>query len=316
MKQRFRIVFMGTPDFAVPSLMRLVNSEIEVAAVVTAADKPAGRGQKIHASAVKRFAISHGLTVLQPLKLRDPDFIDTLRSLKADLFVVVAFRMLPEVVWSMPQKGTINLHGSLLPDYRGAAPIHHAVMNGEKITGCTTFFISHAIDTGDIIDQCTIPIGDNDTTGDIHDLMMHKGAELLLSTVRSIAAGKAIVRKQTSDDAGKLKEAPKLVKEMGHIDWHAPVAQIHNKVRGLSPFPAAYAMLKDQAVRIFYGAPSEALAGMPNAEPGYIYHQNNLLAVRCSDGWFTIESLQMPGKRRVDVKAFSAGNSLDALTFS
>ena len=316
MKTPFRIVFMGTPGFAVASLEALIaDDSIEVAAVVTVADKPAGRGQKLSESEVKRCALRHNLPILQPVKLRDDDFLAELKSYNADLFVVVAFRMLPEVVWNMPPKGSINLHGSLLPDYRGAAPIHHAVINGEKETGCTTFFLTHAIDTGAIIDQCRIRIGDNETTGEVHDRMMAEGAKLLRSTVLKIAQGN--VEAMPQDDLLKgrhPKEAPKLNREMARIDWNAGVQEVHNHIRGLSPFPGAHTELNEEAVKLYSGKIAAVSYG--DAAPGSIVQNREGVFVACGDKrWYSVESLQMPGKKRLDVVSFIAGNSIDGLRF-
>ncbi len=316
MKTPFRIVFMGTPGFAVPSLEALLNeASIDVVAVVTVADKPAGRGQKLTASEVKQCALAHNLPVLQPEKLRDEGFINQLADCRADLFVVVAFRMLPEVVWNMPPKGSINLHGSLLPDYRGAAPIHHAVMNGEHETGCTTFFLTHAIDTGAIIDQVRIPIGEDDTTGDVHDRMMLAGAKLLVDTVKAIAEGTAVATSQEQLLAGLApKEAPKLNREMARIDWHRPAAEVHNHIRGLSPFPCAWTSLNGEAVRVYSGHVADPELGA--AQPGAIVQRKSDLFVACgSGGWYAIDSLQLPGKKRLDTGSFIAGHSLDGCDF-
>lgn len=307
---------MGTPGFAVPSLEALIEDDaIEVVAVVTVADKPAGRGQKLTASEVKACALKHNLPVLQPVKLRDEAFLEALRSYQADLFVVVAFRMLPEAVWNMPPHGSINLHGSLLPDYRGAAPIHHAVMNGERETGCTTFFLTHAIDTGAIIDQCQIAIGANDTTGEVHDRMMVEGAKLLRSTVLKIAAGTAKSLPQDGLLNGRLpKEAPKLNREMARIDWSKDVLQVHNHIRGLSPFPGAYTELEGEAVKIYRGRVSDL--GFGAAAPGSIVQTREGLFVACGDGgWYAVERLQMPGKKQLDAVSFVAGNSLGGMRF-
>ncbi len=310
MSRPFRIVFMGTPDFAVASLQQLHESEIEVAAVVTAADKPAGRGRKLTMSAVKTYALEAGIQVLQPLKLRDPEFLTQLSELKADLFVIVAFRMLPEVVWQMPPKGSINLHGSLLPQYRGAAPIHWAVINGEVETGCTTFFLRHEIDTGAIIEQCKLPIFPNDTTGDVHDRMMMAGAELLLSTVRNIRDGavQATSQEVLINDA-PLKEAPKLSKEFARVDWSKTAESLHNFVRGLSPFPTAWTMLGKDAMRIFKSRLTSTPSELP---PGTVRAEGQKLFVTCGDQLeLELLELQMPGKKRMTAQAFLLGNPVE-----
>lgn len=317
MKTPFRIVFMGTPGFAVPSLEALItDASIQVVGVVTVADKPAGRGQKLTASEVKLCAQKHGIPILQPIRLRDEAFLSALAAFRADLFVVVAFRMLPEVVWNMPPHGSINLHGSLLPDYRGAAPIHHAVMNGEVETGCTTFFLNHAVDTGAIIEQCRIPIGADETTGEVHDRMMIAGAALLRSTVIKIASGTAGSQSQETLLGDRApKEAPKLNREMARIDWNKSVNAIHNHIRGLSPFPCAWTELEDEPVKIYRGTLSKESYG--SAPPGTIVHNRSGLYVACGKGdWYSILDLQMPGKKRLDVASFTAGKSIDGLSFT
>lgn len=317
MKTPFRIVFMGTPGFAVASLEALIaDTDIEVVGVVTVADKPAGRGQKLTASDVKKCAQKHGIPILQPVRLRDEDFLAALAAFRADLFVVVAFRMLPEVVWNMPPYGSINLHGSLLPDYRGAAPIHHAVMNGEVETGCTTFFLNHAIDTGAIIDQCRIPIGTDDTTGEVHDRMMLAGAELLRSTVRKIADGSAKPQSQEALLAGRTpKEAPKLTREIARINWHLPAKEVHNHIRGLSPFPCAWTTLNGEPVKVYRGKVSDESYGL--ASPGSVVQNRSGLYVACANGeWYSVLDLQMPGKKRLDVGSFIAGRSIDGDSFA
>jgi methionyl-tRNA formyltransferase len=236
-----RIVFMGTPDFAVASLKALLDAGLEIVGVVTAPDKPAGRGQKLSESAVKTFAISSGLNVLQPEKLRAPEFLEELRSLKAYLQVVVAFRMLPEVVWNMPPKGTINLHASLLPAYRGAAPINWAIINGEKETGVSTFFLQQEIDTGNILFSERIAISDDETAGTLHDKLMNLGANVLVKTVMAIESGNYTEQVQLLDEeeTGELPKAPKLSREDCRVHWNQPAQTVYNKIRGLSPYPAA-----------------------------------------------------------------------------
>lgn len=319
MNAPFKIVFMGTPGFAVPSLDALSQSEIEVAAVVTVADKPAGRGQKLSRSPVKAYALDRGIPILQPVKLRDEAFINQLKEINADLFVVVAFRMLPDVVWNMPPQGSVNLHGSLLPNYRGAAPIHHAVMNGERETGCTTFFLTHEIDTGAMIDQRTLPISNTDTTGDVHDRMMFIGAELLLETVRNIAAGQVNTVKQVDIVANApLKTAPKLSKEMARINWHHSAEHVNNHIRGLSPFPGAWTEVNGSSVRIFKGHPvTDLLQPFGDTEaPGTIHQTGKRLAVACGDRqYYEVLELQMPGKKRIETASFVAGNSLHGIVF-
>lgn len=307
MNSRFRIVFMGTPDFAVPALNALFADGFDVAAVVTAPDKPAGRGQQMQQSAVKKFALDHGLAILQPEKLKSTEFIAQLRAIEADLFVVVAFRMLPEVVWAMPPRGTINLHGSLLPNYRGAAPIHHAVMNGEKETGVTTFFLQHEIDTGEIIDREKITIGEEETTGQVHDRMMVVGAQTLLNTVRSIANGTATSKAQIEyETLGEApKHAPKLTKEGGSIDWNRTVDEVYNLVRGLSPYPTAHTTINGKTIKIFFG---KIRKQTPTHVPGEWQIENaQTLVFACSDGYYLPTDVQLEGKKRMPVEEFLRG---------
>ena len=288
---------MGTPDFAVASLAALLNAGFDIVGVVTAADKPAGRGQKLNESAVKKFAIAHNLKVLQPLKLKAPDFIEELRDLGADLQVVVAFRMLPEVVWAMPPKGTINLHGSLLPDYRGAAPINHAIINGESESGVTTFFLTHEIDTGDIIKSATVSIGPDETAGELHDKLMETGAALLVETVKSIEAGNYSEQPQQSTD--ETKHAPKLFKEFGAINWTESAQKIHNLIRGLSPYPTAYTHLQDKTLKIFK---AELETTQPEVPAGtYITDGKTYLKYAAADGILNLLDVQLEGKKRMPV---------------
>ncbi|MDE6403587.1 MAG: methionyl-tRNA formyltransferase, partial [Muribaculaceae bacterium] len=243
-KEDLRIVFLGTPEFAVESLDTLVKNDFNIVGVVTMPDKPAGRGHKLLQSAVKQYAVAHGLNLMQPVNLKDPGFVESLRALRADLFIVIAFRMLPEVVWQMPPLGTFNLHASLLPRYRGAAPINRAVMNGDTETGVTTFMLKHEIDTGDILAQERTPIGPDECVGDVHDRLMSIGARLTLKTVNDILAGE--LRPVPQDELLQGAEptpAPKIFKDDCHIDWNRPAAEVHNLVRGLSPYPAAWAMM-------------------------------------------------------------------------
>ena len=247
--KNMKIVFMGTPDFAVPSLDILVKNGFDVVAVVTATDKLGGRGNKqLLQSAVKQYAVAHNLPVLQPEKLKNPEFVEILRGYEADLFVVVAFRMLPEIVWTMPPLGTINVHGSLLPKYRGAAPINWAVINGEKETGVTTFFLKHEIDTGDVIFREKMPIGEDDIVGEIHDRMMTLGADALLKTVKAIDSQTVIPLPQPNEAA---THAPKIFHETCHLDFSKTVSEVHNFVRGLSPYPTAWTMLDELKLKVF-----------------------------------------------------------------
>ena len=301
-----KIVFMGTPDFAVASLHALVKAGFDIAAVVTAADKPAGRGQKLQESAVKQYAVSKGIRVLQPLKLKDPEFLAELKSIAADLQVVVAFRMLPEVVWNMPAKGTINLHASLLPQYRGAAPINHAIINGEKESGVTTFFLKHEIDTGDVIFAESVTIEPNETAGELHDKLMNLGAGLLVRTVKAIADDSYTEQpQQQSDD---LKHAPKIFKEDCAIDWNQPAQNIYNKIRGLSPYPAAFTKLNDKTLKIFKAEIDETEPGI--AAGGFLSDGKTFLKFAAKDGFIKLTDLQYEGKKRMAVDEFLRGMRL------
>jgi methionyl-tRNA formyltransferase len=301
-----RIVFMGTPDFAVASLAALFDAGFEIAAVVTAPDKPAGRGQKLNESAVKRYATEKGLKVLQPVKLKDPEFITTLQALKADLQVVVAFRMLPEAVWNMPPKGTINLHASLLPQYRGAAPINHAIINGETESGVTTFFLKHEIDTGDIIETRAVAITANDTAGDLHDKLVVVGAQLLVDTVKAIEKGE--YKEQPQPAAEDLKHAPKIFKDFCKIDWNQPVLNIYNLVRGLSPYPTAFTSLNDKTLKIFKAEIESKEPGI--AAGGFLTDGKTFLKFATKDGFLKLTDLQYEGKKRMTVEEFLRGMRL------
>jgi methionyl-tRNA formyltransferase len=300
------IVFMGTPDFAVASLNALVEAGFNVVGVVTAADKPAGRGQKLQESAVKQYAISRGLKVLQPLKLKDPVFIEELKALNADLHVVVAFRMLPEMVWNMPPKGTINLHGSLLPQYRGAAPINHAIINGEKESGVTTFFLKHEIDTGDIIFAEKVKIAADDTAGDLHDNLMNVGAGLLVKTVKAIEAGDYEEQPQIQSD--ELKHAPKIFKEHCLIDWNQSGSSIYNLIRGLSPYPTAFTKLNDKTLKVFKAEFEEMEPGI--SPGGFLSDGKSYLKFAAKDGFIKVTDLQYEGKKRMKVEEFLRGMRL------
>ena len=248
MNKKLRIVFLGTPEFAVESLDRIHSAGYDIAAIVTMPDKPAGRGHRLLQSPVKQWAVAHDIKVLQPVSLKDPEFIGELQSLNANLFVVIAFRMLPEVVWRMPELGTFNLHASLLPRYRGAAPINHAVMNGDKTTGVTTFFLKHEIDTGDIIAQRSIEIDPDEDAGSVHDRLMHLGADLTLETLQSIVDGTlhTISQEQLLTSGEEPTPAPKIFRDTCRIDWNRNAADIHNHIRGLAPYPAAWIMRRTQ----------------------------------------------------------------------
>jgi len=301
-----KIVFMGTPDFAVASLNALQQAGIEIVGVVTAADKPAGRGQKLNESAVKQYALANGLKVLQPLKLKDPIFIEELRSLKADLFVVVAFRMLPEIVWQMPKMGTVNLHGSLLPQYRGAAPINHVVINGEQETGVTTFFLKQEIDTGDIIFSDAIAIENNETAGTLHDKLMVVGANLLVKTVKAIEAGD--YNEVPQPESEELKTAPKIFKDFCKIDWNQKNQIVYNHIRGLSPYPTAFTTLHDKNLKIFN-------AEIEDKEPGistgaFLTDGKTYLKFATKDGFIRVTDLQFEGKKRMLIDEFLRGMRL------
>lgn len=301
-----KIVFMGTPDFAVASLNALVEAGFDVAAVVTAADKPAGRGQKLQESAVKRYAVSKGIKLLQPVKLKDPNFIGDLKSIDADLQVVVAFRMLPEVVWNMPRMGTINLHASLLPQYRGAAPINHAIINGEKESGVTTFFLKHEIDTGNVIFSEKVQIENTDTAGDLHDKLMNAGAGLLVRTVKAIEAGDYTEIPQSH--ICELKHAPKIFKEHGQIDWNQPVEKIYNLIRGLSPSPSAFTKLNEKTLKIFRG---QSELKEPGISPGaFLTDGKHYLKFAAKDGFIKVTELQYEGKKRMQTEEFLRGMRL------
>ncbi len=306
-KSDLRIVFFGTPEFAVASLDRLVSEGFDVAAVVTMPDKIAGRGHKLLESDVKKYAVAKGLPVLQPEKLKSPEFIDQLRNINADLFIVIAFRMLPETVWAMPRLGTFNLHGSLLPKYRGAAPINRAIMNGETETGITTFFLKHEIDTGDMIEQRSTPISDDDNVGTVHDRLMEMGADMVVSTVNSILDGSLSTRPQPE---GEFIAAPKIFKEDCRIDWTRDAVTVHNQVRGLSPYPAAFTTFEDKEGRrfdakIFLTALTGRDAG--NSVPGEIVIDGKRMYIGASDSQVEILSLQPAGKKRMGTSAFLLG---------
>lgn len=301
-----RIVFMGTPDFAVPSLQVLVENNYRVVGVVTATDKLGGRGKKqLIQPPVKKYALAHDIPVLQPKNLKAPEFIAELKSLNANLQVVVAFRMLPEVVWNMPQYGTFNLHGSLLPKYRGAAPINWAIISGESETGVTSFFLQHDIDTGDMIFQEKVPIHENDTAGDIHDRLMELGAETVLKTVRAIEQGTATTRKQDDTQATK---APKIFRETCEINFDQPARKVHDFIRGLSPYPAAWTILDGKQLKIL----STALTGeRTNLPPGgLVSDDKSFLQVACQDELLALQSVQLEGRKRMAVTDFLNGFQL------
>jgi len=297
---------MGTPDFAVASLDALVQANFDVVAVVTAPDKPAGRGQKLNESAVKKYAVEKGIPVLQPEKLKNPEFIAELKSYQADLQVVVAFRMLPEVVWNMPPKGTINLHGSLLPQYRGAAPINHAIINGEKESGVTTFFLTHEIDTGNIILSDSTPIADNETAGDLHDKLMYIGANLLVKTLKAIETGE--VNEQPQPQSGELKHAPKIFKDDCKIDWNNEAQTVYNLIRGLSPYPTAFTFLNDKTLKVFKAEIEDKEPGI--AAGGFLTDGKTYLKFAAKDGFIKLLDIQYEGKKRMLIEDFLRGMRL------
>ena len=310
-----RVVFMGTPGFAAASLNEIhTNSQHEVVGVVTVADKPSGRGQKMNISEVKKYALEHDLPLLQPDKLRDEQFIADLKALNADVFVVVAFRMLPQIVWSIPAKGTFNLHGSLLPQYRGAAPINWAVMNGEEKTGVTTFLINEDIDTGNILLADEVVINENDNVGVIHDQLMKIGAKLVVTTLDGLATDS--LKPHPQDETIELKHAPKIFKEDCQIDWNQSIQTIHNKIRGLSPYPCAWTTYgKDEqykSLKIYAGQKSDFEQQGDTFE---LIRTKNNLYVNLPEGMYEILELQPEGKRRMNAKDFINGSQNDGRIF-
>jgi methionyl-tRNA formyltransferase len=304
--KKLRIVFMGTPEFAVPMLDILHHSEHEVVGVVTAPDKPAGRGMKLQQSDIKKYAVEHALNVLQPEKLKNEEFLNQLKSLNADLFVVVAFRMLPEVVWNMPPLGTINLHASLLPDYRGAAPINWAVINGEKETGVTTFKLQHEIDTGNIIFSDKVAIEETDNVGDVYQKLMNIGKDVLLKTVNAIAIGDFPQLPQAH--IKEVKHAPKLHTETCRIDWNKSTEAIYNLIRGLSPYPAAFTMLNDKILKIYR---AEKLYPATIKQAGnYETDGKTYLRFYTADGAIDCKKVQLEGKKKMSVEEFLRGNQV------
>ena len=316
MSQKLRIVFLGTPEFAVPSLDILVRNGYTIPAVVTAPDKPAGRGRKVKMSDVKQYALDKGLSILQPSNLKDPAWIEELASLKADLQVVVAFRMLPEAVWNMPPMGTLNLHASLLPQYRGAAPIAWAIMNGEKETGLSTFFLQHEIDTGNIVFRETVPIGPEQTVGELHDVMMHAGAKLLLKTVDAVAAGNYPQVPQASlDDGRPLHAAPRIYRETCHLRNTLTAPDAYNRIRGLSPYPCAFVEMNDAGIvstmKVFR-------AGQPvpgqTKPPGTVESDGKtFFRLHFTGGSLDLTDIQPEGRARMSVRDYLNGRKPGAL---
>ena len=305
--QLLRIVFMGTPEFAVASLDALVQAGCNVVGVITAPDKPGGRGMQLQQSAIKKYAVENNLHILQPEKLKNPEFLAELKSLNADLQIVVAFRMLPELVWNMPPMGTVNLHGSLLPQYRGAAPINWAVINGEKETVVTTFKLKHEIDTGDILLQQSFLIGEDDTAGEVHDKMKEIGAELLIETVKGLADGLLKEQPQTLNlKAQTLLHAPKIFTETCKIDFTKTVDEVHNLIRGLSPFPGAFTELGGKMLKI-YKSKKEASSNSSMEGVAYETDSKTFLKFACSNGYIHILELQLEGKKKMSVEEFLRG---------
>ena len=306
MDNKPRIVFMGTPAFAVASLSALLQAKMNVVGVVTAPDKPAGRGMQLQQSAVKQFALAHNLTILQPEKLKSPEFFEALKQWEPDLQVVVAFRMLPEQIWSFPPMGTLNVHGSLLPQYRGAAPINWAIINGEKETGVTTFQLQHAIDTGAILLQDRIPIAPNNTAGEIHDTMMEVGAQLLVKTLHGLFDNsiKAVPQEQVMGNIA-LQHAPKIFTKDCEIDWEKPCISIHNLIRGLAPFPGAITKIDGKIVKLFL---TQLIEGTPTEVPGsFVTDGKTYAKIACKDGYIGLSDIQWEGKKRMPIIDFLRG---------
>tara|TARA_R110002012_G_scaffold242788_1_gene417202 strand:- start:29623 stop:30576 length:954 start_codon:yes stop_codon:yes gene_type:complete len=301
MKTNLRIVFMGTPDFAVATLEAILTNNYNVVGVITAPDKPAGRGRKIHESAVKQYAQKHGLNILQPTNLKDAEFLKSLHALQANVQVVVAFRMLPEAVWKMPTLGTFNLHASLLPNYRGAAPINWAIMNGETETGVSTFFIDDKIDTGDMILQQSVAITETDTVGTLHDTLMETGSQLVVETLKHLENG--TVQTIPQPNTGELKEANKLNRDNCKIDWNDSIDTIHNKVRGLNPYPSAWCYLNnnnDENLEIKIYKTHKEIETHSHTN-GSIITSKKTLKVAVTDGYIFIDELKLPGKRKMAI---------------
>lgn len=301
-----RIVYMGTPDFAVAPLRALVEGGYNVVAVVTTPDKPSGRGLKVNESAVKRYAVEAGLPILQPVKLRDEEFVDAFKALDADLGIVIAFRMLPEIIWAEPKFGTFNLHASLLPQYRGAAPINRAIMNGETVTGVTTFLLNPRIDEGAVLGQVKVDIEPSDNVGTLHDKLMNVGVDLVLETVEKIAAGNVEPIEQDAMVEGELKPAPKIFKEDCHIDFSLPGREVVNLVRGLSPYPAAWAQLAENLTAKIFDV--EFIPGAMACEPGAILSdERKYIRVAVADGVVDVKELQLSGKKRMSAEELLRG---------
>lgn len=302
-----KIIFMGTPDFAVPALDILVKNGYEVVGVITSTDKYGGRGNKqLIESAVKKYAVANGLKILQPPNLKNPDFLEELRALKADLQIVVAFRMLPVAVWNMPPLGTMNLHGSLLPKYRGAAPLNWAVINGDTETGATTFFLKHEIDTGDLLMTTKIDIGGEENVGDIHDRLMLQGAELVLKSVQAIESGNY---QPIPQDESLVSSAPKIFSETCEINFNQSTQKVHDFIRGLSPYPTAWTMLNDLKLKIYKAEQNIEIHDFPIGK--FISDNKNHLKIATKDGFINLLELQLQGRKRMNVKAFLNGYKFD-----
>jgi methionyl-tRNA formyltransferase len=302
-----RIVFLGTPEFATTSLRAIHESNHQIVGVVTAPDKPAGRGQQMQMSDVKKYALEQKLHLMQPEKLRDEDFLKELRSLNADLFVVVAFRMLPEIVWNMPPRGTVNLHGSRLPQYRGAAPIQWAVMNGEKTTGCSVFQLTHEIDTGDVLNMNEIRIGENETAGELYERMMHAGAALLVETLSQIEQGQVNPKKQLECATEAIKSAPKLEKENGRINVEQTPHEVHNHVRGVTPFPGAFTTIQNKLLKVHQGRP--VLIEHSQEFGTFRTNRKSELLLALPHGYYELIEVQLEGKKRMLIDEFLRGNA-------
>lgn len=310
MDKKPRIVFMGTPAFAVASLSALLAAKMNVVGVVTAPDKPGGRGMQLQQSAVKQFALAHNLPLLQPEKLKAPEFFDALSALQPDLQVVVAFRMLPEKIWSFPPMGTLNVHGSLLPQYRGAAPINWAIMNGEKETGVTTFQLQHAIDTGDILLQDRIAITENMTAGELHDTMMNVGANLLVKTLEGLIHNtiQSVPQNEVAEES-QIKHAPKIFTKDCEINWELPVQTIHNHVRGLAPFPGAITKVDGKIVKLYSTSIENKNEGNPTLEKSgtFLTDGKTFAKFACKDGYLILNDIQWEGKKRMPIGDFLRG---------
>jgi len=320
MEKEYSIIYMGTPEFAVEPLKKLLENSYKVAAVVTVADKPAGRGLKLQASPVKQFATEHNIPVLQPDKLKDPVFIEEIKSYNADLFIVVAFRKLPDVIWKLPPMGCFNLHGSLLPQYRGAAPINHAIINGETTTGVTTFFLNEEIDTGKVIMQKEIPIGPDETAGELHDRMMVTGAEVVIETVKMIFTNEVKAVEQSDMTPSlkdiPLKSAPKIFRNDCRINWDNKASDVHNFIRGLSPYPGSYSMVTAENGESELKVLKSTLTTIPSVgQPGSLQIEKSKLLVACNDFYIRIDSVQPAGKRPMPVADFLNGQRGNLTSF-